>query len=231
MVAPLRPRFLSWLLAALVLLLALPVQAQEWIDFDEAPPIPTTADAQSPSDEGIHVKGEWTITVRNSDGSVDRRRTFENGLMGGGFPLTSILRGDFLQPTGEWRLRVGDGFTIGGDEQPCLGDATTPIYCILYTSGVTETDSGQPLPADANKSLSVSTKIGEDNTTSILVIAGSLKAERDGNISAVRSIFDAINLTNNNSRTELNFTEKSLSTPIPISKGQTADVQVEVSFN
>jgi hypothetical protein len=81
---------LSLILTAVFLLTA-PAQAQEWIDFDDAPPAPV---AETPRDQGIHVQGKWTITVRNEEGSVLNEEVFNNALVATGeTSLTRLLLG------------------------------------------------------------------------------------------------------------------------------------------
>ena len=71
-------------LAALALLLAAPAAAQF------VPAAPPAEGPAAPPPEGIHVHGNWTVTVSDADDSVAARHVFQNALTLQGASLLTI---------------------------------------------------------------------------------------------------------------------------------------------
>lgn len=111
-------------LCTLALLLAAPAFAQA----PYATPEPAPAAPDGAPSEGIHVSGEWTIAVREPDGTVVEERTFHNALFfEAANLLAAMLAGELL--TGYWVVDIGS---------PCLDSNGNPAPChILEVSPTT----------------------------------------------------------------------------------------------
>lgn len=172
--------------------------------------------------EGITVHGEWTIVVRNRDGSLARRYEFLNGLQDPLF-LVSILGRQVSH--GAWGVRVGP------DGSGFCGSPTHPEEC-----EVTERfnpDAGlAPLTIDIP---------GTGPQQGRFVLKGTLRASVAGSIASVATTAGycppAI-LPGLGCRAVapngVEFRRDVTGTAIPrieVQAGQTVDVQVVISFS
>ncbi|MFZ0954454.1 MAG: hypothetical protein WBQ40_01895 [Candidatus Sulfotelmatobacter sp.] len=79
--------------------------------------------------EGIQIHGQWTIEIRNRDGSVARHLEFENSLVGDGPSVLALLLGGFAVP-GSWEL------FLNGNPSPCSSsNSATGGVCALLVGG------------------------------------------------------------------------------------------------
>ena len=121
--------------------------------------------------EGIKVHGEWTIEVRNPDGTVAARREFQNAYLAGSVILPRLL-GRQISP-GPWVVTLGD--STGSNPQACA-TATKNDRCGLYEGASGVVLSGV---ATASTTLSVSVvAVGQRR----LLLSGSFTASAAANI-------------------------------------------------
>lgn len=155
--------------------------------------------------EGIKVHGDWTIEIRDPDGSLVSRHAFENALVpGGGDTMLARLLGRTL-PGFLWRVAIGD---LSGPGSPCPpGPATPPdgFPCLATEPDVTVTATPE----------------------GTLRLSGSVTARRAASIALV-----ATELADPNTQSLLlRFTRKQLSSPIPVTEGQIIGFTVVFSFS
>jgi hypothetical protein len=175
---------------------------------------PRSAGAQ----EGIKVHGDWTLTVRNQDGSVAGRHEFRNALAAqADRSLAQLLAGDITP--GRWQVSLyGNPSTFcNADGAPCIITEVAGPYLSNSTNLTAAAATSGP---DAGK----------------LVLTGSVKIPNPGNIVLVNTVVarcsqsvapvscaDGITST---------FTVKDLtSSPVPVAANQTVDVVVVISFS
>jgi len=87
--------------------------------------------------DGIVVHGNWTLKVRNPDGSISRTVEFENSLQSGGEAmLVSLLQAN--QTMGSWIITFQGSVLQGiGSPSPCStspGNSTNPVLVLLTQS-------------------------------------------------------------------------------------------------
>jgi hypothetical protein len=192
-------------------------------------PVAATAETQpaaKPSggmSEGIQVHGEWTIVVRNEDGSIAARYEFHNALVNLSVLPTLLNR---QGSTGGWAI-----FLIGPTptEQPCVrggGIITIAQQCVLLEV----VDGFSPIGAVGGLGVSV------DNNA--LVLMGSMRAQNPSHIAIVVTAFtvcgpsQAPSSTCTTSDHLQNFTQKDISSMnIQVNAKQTMDVTVRISFS
>ena len=140
-----------------------------------------TVSAQTPqrnggSQEGIRVRGQWTIEIRNPDGTVVAHREFENALdpVGGAQAITLLLTGQ--RSPGEWIVYIGR--VTPQQRHPCPSNITFGNNCVIA-----EVDSPNH-PGAPFKTLVVTIPESGPNTGKI-VLAGHATAEADGDIARV----------------------------------------------
>ena len=155
--------------------------------------------------EGIKVRGDWTIEIRDPDGSLVSRHAFENALVpGGGDTTLARLLGRTL-PGFLWRVSIGD---FSGPGSPCLPGAATPpdgFPCVATEPDVTVT-------ATPEGTLRLSGSVTARRAASIALVVTEL---RDPNTQVLL----------------LRFTQKQLSSPIPVTEGQIIGFTVVFSFS
>ena len=165
------------------------------------------SDAPQPSgpSEGIKVHGDWTIEIRNPDGTVASRHVFKNALVpGGGDAALARLLGRTLAPF-HWRVVIGDS---SGPGSPCPPPPTTPpngMPCVVTEPAlaVTVTSEGT------------------------VQLSGMVTALRPASIALVET-----ELRDPNTQVLLQrFTRKQLSSPIPVVAGQVIQATVVFSFS
>lgn len=92
-----------------------------------APTVESTADqSQGAESEGIHVRGHWTIEVRDPDGTLASRTEFENSLTGVGVTFMTMWIGR-TRTVGAWTVAVDA--TVG--TKPCATAAGAGAACFM----------------------------------------------------------------------------------------------------
>jgi hypothetical protein len=181
-----------------------------------APPmgraIAAGADAQQ---EGLKVHGDWTIEVRDPDGTLVTRRQFQNSLAapstqggGGKVFLAQLLKGTIKVE--EWMVAVG------GSPRPCgiLNEGFQGSECFIIAPN-------SAIGAFA-KTLAVTLTGSGDG----LELSGSVTAERNSSINLVTTYATLATFA------QFAFTAKDLSTtPIGVAAGQIIQVKVVISFS
>jgi len=160
----------------------------------------TTERSSGPS-EGIRVHGDWTITIRNEDGSVASRHEFSNALQSsGGSSLAGVLAG--RQTPGRWRVELVDsaGGICGG---LCLFGQGIEL-AVNVTSGTLQlTGSKKATLGGGVVAVATAMEICSNTIAPASCTGGPLSG----------------------------FTSKTLNAPIPVQANQTIDVTVAISFS
>lgn len=166
------------------------------------------AGAEAQSSEGIKVHGDWTIDVRQPDGTLVKSYVFKNSLTEHGKPILTRLLSRFVEPTGlnvtfgRWIVKLTDPTS-----DPCPADVESGCSIL----------EGQGLTVTANGDLSA------------VVFTGDLKVAASGQISVVRTALEM--LVNGHLADVPQFTGKLLPSPIPVTEGQIVQVKVVISFS
>ena len=90
--------------------------------------------------EGVRVRGHWVIEVRNPDGTLVKRREFDNSLAPGGARLMAQYFAGF--PPALWTIELG---VYGGNTSPCHGgtyNGTTLNHCFIVDPAATQLPTG-----------------------------------------------------------------------------------------
>lgn len=167
--------------------------------------------AQQPGAEGIKVHGDWTIEVRNPDGTLVKRHVFKNALTSEGKLILTVLLGRTSGTSGTARVTFGRWFVtllpLATGSDPCAAD-------------------GKPgCRMSEGQGLTVSTATGSE-----VVFTGDFKADASGQIGVVGT--GAELLVNGNPTDDTwSFSQKSLESAISITAGQIVQVKVVVSFS
>jgi hypothetical protein len=178
--------------------------------------------AQGPR-EGIVVHGNWTLEVRNRDGSLAERRQFENSLFeDGGKVLAQVLGRE--RSMGFWTVKVLGG--IGGAR---FGPSTDAW--LLEPNDTLDQNAGAVF-----KNL----KVGFDSTFGKLVLRGSVTPTGAGYVTDVLTSVKASCLTpectTRDPRVGSSFTGTQIRndirvpTPLHLEVDQTLVVTVTISF-
>lgn len=147
---------------AAALLLAVLVGAATTVTAQGAPAKP----ASSPGSEGIQVHGNWTIDVRQADGTLMERREFKNALTDDGKTgLLQLLAG--FRAGGEWAVGLLGG--SAGQLPPCGAPGSN--VCFIRES------------ASAPWASQLTLKYVDSFTG--LELSGHITADRDGRIGIV----------------------------------------------
>jgi len=204
------------LAAAAVAMLALVLGSQPAARAaSDGPP----AGAQS---EGIKVHGQWTIDIRNTDGSLASHHEFKNALDSFGATALAQMLGR-QTVTGVWGVSL---WQIGsGLRRPC------PSYfngaCVIGEVGSTD-------PEAQFKTLTVTVPTAGPNAGK-LVLSGNATAEADGDIAQVGT---GIGLCGANTAPaactrfrDIPFTAHNFPSPIVVLAGQIIQVTVVISYS
>lgn len=185
---------------------------------------------------GIHVKGNWSIEVRDRDGSLVERRDFENELVSSG----SFLLAELLASSTAAGNVVVD---VSGDSPPCtkLTGGGDPIGCTIIETSQDPNASFENFP-----NLTKEVPDSGDNSGA-LVLDGSFTAQRDSDVSIVEAgLYDTCvpdrapanctyeegtNSTGGRTLTSTTLEEGSNTPPVDVSEGQQVNVTVVISFN
>jgi len=180
----------------------------------------TSAGKSGGPQEGIKVHGEWTIVIRNGDGSVASRYEFQNALVNFTVLPTVLAHGGSAGP---WFVELKGP---ASDEQPCRlplpPPLDGPVQCILAET------------ANAVPNLGA-LRVSIDGNT--LLIQGSVKAQNASRITNVATGLDVCPPSQPPSlqcspATQNSFTGKDVtSQSISVGANQTIDVTVRISFS
>lgn len=187
-----------------------------------APAVQETASRPGGTQEGIAVRGHWTIEVRNPDGSLVERREFDNALQDhGNEALVRLLARE--QTPGVWSVILGG--------QPCNYDDGSPADCFIIEAS-SYPGSGNhlfynltvtPVGTGSSAKLVLSGSATPANTTDVLAVETRLRL-CPPDVSPADCTAAGIGFT-------LGLTESYLSPTIPVVAGQIVMVTVEISFN
>jgi hypothetical protein len=172
--------------------------------------------------EGIKVHGQWTIDIRNTDGSLASHHEFKNALDSFGATALAQMLGR-QKSTGVWG--VGLWHVGSGLRAPC------PSYfngaCVIGEVGSTD-------PEAQFKTLTVSVPTAGPNAGR-LVLSGNATAEADGDIARV---FTQVGLCGGNTAPagctrfrDIDFTSHNFPSPIVVLAGQIIQVTIVISFS
>jgi hypothetical protein len=182
--------------------------------------------------EGLRVRGQWVIDIREPDGTLLRRVEFENALRARGQSvLASLLTGQ--ASAGLWAISIG-GYN---NQELCYNTSLEDVECRIDPPE----SSVSPLPYRFKNLTIVDTteRVGVPSGTS-LVLSGSATIAIDGSIASVSTslgicastvtpeLCDSGQAVGNNAP---DFTSHSLSPPVPVSAGQIVQVKVTLTFS
>lgn len=169
--------------------------------------------------EGIKVHGDWTLVVRNPDGSVAARHEFKNALathLGGDRLLAELIGGTAV--VGQWTVAL----------------FTTPIAaCNTNNAPCQITESASPNAANSRDLTRTVPTTGPDARK--LVLRGSVRIPSDATIGTVQT--DLTNCGANVtptacvSATGVGFSQRVLTGGVPVVAGQLVEVTVVISFS
>jgi len=203
--------------------------------------------------EGIKVHGHWTIETRNPDGKVVTHREFENSLASknGTTILANLLTGEAT--IGDWLVELETttpppvtGPCGTGGAYPCvLGPSGSSAFSGTNSAGFT-TAATCAAYGNCFSTVQVSlVSVGQgDGLTDELQITGTATATGTGQIGYVETqantcigappalspVPPSTCFTATPVNGFLTFTDATLSTPVPVSAGQTISVTVLISF-
>jgi hypothetical protein len=167
----------------------------------------TAANAQTGGPgEGIKVHGDWTIEVRNPDGSLVSRHEFKNALVPNGAGGLARLLGNTFDEPFEWTVAFGPA----SGENFCFVDKyACPREGNGLTVAVPESSPGVPTGAVV-LSGTYSSPLARviERVSTWMLPAGPLGAFRP-----------------------INFTEKLLATPVSVAASQIVQFTVVFSFS
>jgi hypothetical protein len=175
------------------------------------------------SKEGIKVHGDWTIEVRNPDGTLAQRHEFKNALIPGegDVALTSLLGRSHT--TGRWAVQMR-----AVDEANDICRLTVlPAPCIVM----------EPAPGSV-ESTQMFLNLQVTNPGAALELRGHLTASFNGTVQFVDTHLTLCDGTVSPSACRAQFglvsrimTRKSLPSPISIQGGQIVQFTVVLSFS
>jgi len=180
--------------------------------------------------EGIKVHGDWTIEVRNSDGTLAQRREFKNALVAQGATALANVLGR-QKSLSNWSVTLSDVSGLG----PCVsGGSGGAVACAILESVLG--NLGDPTRFFPNLSVAVPTS---GPNSGKLVLSGSATASNT-QPSSIADVSTWIELCPNTTQPgsncsflglTSNFTQHILQTPLTIAPGQIIQVTVVFSFS
>jgi len=178
---------------------------------------PTAARPSGGQHEGIKVHGDWTLVIRNKDGSLAARHQFRNALADAALLPLLLNHGGSV---GRWQVRLN-----GAGVQPCIGSTplgTIQIPCVLVETG--------GAPAFGVLQLAA--------TSTAFELRGTVQVNTTTQIANVATLFEVCPPTNLPSASCFSpngtslFTSKDVTgLNINVSASQTVDVFVKISFS
>ena len=176
--------------------------------------------------EGIKVRGHWTIDVLEPDGKLVSHNEFENALLASGGELLSAVLGHDLG-VGFWTLQTT---TSGVANKPCNTGAGFPSGCTIY-----EVAPNFPQPNQFTGLLVEAPTTGINSGN--LVGSGSFTAINPADINLVKTSVRSCDANSTPASYTscgsgfINFTSATLSPVVPVLAGQIVDVSVVISFS
>jgi hypothetical protein len=180
--------------------------------------VPASQTAAGAGQEGIKVHGEWTLTVRNTDGTVAARHEFKNALYPGGGDkiLAQLLTGTVV--AGQWSVALF---------------ASSATACNANNAPCTIVESPSPNAAnsrDLTRSIPTS---GPD--AGKLVLRGSVRVPSNATITIVQTELSSCAPSTPPgscvSAFNVGFTQKVLTTGVPVAQDQLVEIKVVISFS
>ena len=165
----------------------------------------------------IKVHGDWTIVVRNRDGSVASTANFENSIVGGG---SSFFARMMARQAGQfyWGVRLENLCGTAPTLKACLlaepASAGDSILSSIYQGAMTQ-------------GLTISNPTSGPNAYKF-VLTGSFTSANTGQITRVGTETVTPSGTADNIES---VTGTTLQAPISVQAGQTVDVTVVISFS
>jgi hypothetical protein len=186
-----------------------------------------TLRAQSPGGarEGISVRGEWTILIRNEDGSIASRHEFRNAFVPslGGQLLSNLLKS--VSIVTEWMISMQGG--------PCVNASGQPSNCILVQDPNWQSRGPELFPTLTTAAPTSGPNAGK------FVLTGSARAARATGITTVTTFgLECPSPTPGSTCSGLSAPQRTFthhvftgSNIINVVQGQTIDVTVVISFS
>lgn len=166
----------------------------------------------------VKVHGNWTIDIRDADGTLAKHVEFSNALYPGTGHLGSLLGRQ--SHIGYWSVTLYDQ-----QASPCKGANPGFDECLIIEAPGTSGINGPNL----FRTLTIS---NTGSNQSVVVLQGTATALVNGQITDVRSNFGACpSLPCTASYLALPFTYHTLPTPITVVQGQVIQVRVQISFS
>ena len=172
--------------------------------------------------EGIKVRGQWIIDVRNPDGTLVKRHEFENALVSNGNTSLSNYLGRAMTP-GRWSILVFDGL--------CAQDSGASTVCILTEPGSTYGGSPYNEP-------NLSPNLVLTQSAAGLTLRGSFTAVTSGSARSVATGMGTCpqaiapqNCTAFDPGESGAFSSRTLPSPIAVQAGQIVQIAVTFSFH
>jgi hypothetical protein len=182
------------------------------------PAAPARGASPGASQEGIKVHGEWTLTVRNPDGTIAARHEFKNALYPGGGDkiLAQLLAGTAV--TGQWTIALF---------------ASSATACNANNAPCQITENSSPNAANSRDLTRTVPTSGPD--AGKLVLRGSVRIPNNATITTVQteltSCAPTVPAASCVSAFGDGFTQKSLTTGVPVVQDQLVEVKVVISFS
>ncbi len=176
-----------------------------------APAAATSSDVRQ---EGVKVHGDWTLTVRNPDGTVAGRYEFKNALAINSF--ADLLLAEILEGTrvpGKWIVKLGGpGFLCSSG------------FCSISESGTPEASDSKDLTKSVDSN-------GPDPRR--LVLRGSVRIFNSSTITQVNTGlgFCVPPVSPSSCFPGTDFTERVLNPGVPVVQDQLVEVKVVISFS
>jgi hypothetical protein len=179
----------------------------------------------SAAQQGVKVTGEWTILIRNEDGSVASRHEFRNAFVPSlGAPLLAKLLKN-ASIVAEWMISMQGG--------PCLNASGQPANCILVQ------DPGWQSQAPQQYFPTLTTDAPDSGPNAgKFVLTGSAKAARATAITVVSTFgLECPAAAPGTTCSGLSAPQRTFTShffgasPINVVQGQTIDVTVVISFS
>ena len=178
------------------------------------------SDGPAGPQEGIKVRGQWAIEVKNPDGTLVKRVEFENALVSDGQIRLANYLGRTRTP-GRWSVIVFDGL--------CTPDSGASSVCILTEAGSTYGGAPWTEPNTWPNLTLTQSAAG-------LTLRGTFTAASAGSVSSVATGLGTCPTTIAPGNCaefdpEVTFSSRTLPTPIAVLSGQIVQISVTFSFH
>jgi hypothetical protein len=185
-------------------------------------PVAANQPGKPGSTETIKVEGNWTLEVRNRDGSVASVQHFQNDPTQAAQAISTILTRSYSP--GYFWMSLGSNSANG----PCIS-AGNPTSCIL-----TDPNDGGSFTANSSTFKTLTTS--QSGFQATITLKGSITAQRNGVVDQVdTSIWVCPSSTPPNTPCNSGafwpFTARTLAAAIPLVTGQQLLVTVVLSFS